>query len=41
MTGTYNHWLVLLSVLVAVVVSYTALNLAARTSSANRGRALA
>ena len=39
MTGTYNHWLVLLSVLVAVVVSYTALNLAARTSSAHRASA--
>ncbi len=30
MTGTYNYWLVLLSVTVAVFVSYTALNLAAR-----------
>ena len=36
MTGTYNPWLVCLSVFVAIFVSYTALNLAVRVSSANR-----
>src|SRR5687767_14580240 len=36
MTGTYNPWLVCLSVFVAIFVSYTALNLAIRVSSANR-----
>ena len=36
MTGTYNPWLVCLSVFVAILVSYTALNLAIRVSSANR-----
>ena len=35
MTGTYNPWLVCLSVFVAIFVSYTALNLATRVSSAN------
>ena len=34
-TGTYNYWLVLLSVAVAVFVSYTALNLASRVARAN------
>jgi NO-binding membrane sensor protein with MHYT domain len=34
MTGTYNHGLVLLSILVAVFVSHNALRLAARVSSA-------
>jgi diguanylate cyclase (GGDEF)-like protein len=32
MSGTYNPWLVCLSVLVAILVSYTALNLAVRVS---------
>jgi diguanylate cyclase (GGDEF)-like protein len=36
MTGIYNPWLVCLSVFVAILVSYTALNLAIRVSSANR-----
>src|SRR5262245_57653322 len=36
MRGTYNPWLVCLSVLVAILVSYTALNLAVRVSGANR-----
>ena len=36
MTGTFNSWLVSLSVFVAILVSYTALNLAVRISSANR-----
>src|SRR5581483_8390047 len=35
MTGTYNSSLVLLSVLVAIVVSYTALRLAARVAHAH------
>ncbi|HEY3784579.1 MAG TPA: EAL domain-containing protein [Steroidobacteraceae bacterium] len=35
MTGTYNYSLVLLSILVAVVVSYTALRLAARVAHAH------
>jgi diguanylate cyclase (GGDEF)-like protein len=34
MIGTYNPWLVCLSVFVAILVSYTALNLAIRVSSA-------
>ena len=36
MYGTYNYWLVALSVVVAVFVSYTALNLSSRVSSANQ-----
>lgn len=36
MTGTYNPWLVCLSVFVAIFVSYTALNLAVRVSSSTR-----
>jgi diguanylate cyclase len=39
MTGTYNPWLVCLSVFVAILVSYTALNLAVRMSSAGRAPA--
>ena len=39
MTGTYNPWLVSLSVIVAILVSYTALNLAVRVSNANRSSA--
>jgi diguanylate cyclase (GGDEF)-like protein len=39
MTGTYNPWLVCLSVIVAILVSYTALNLAVRVSSASRSSA--
>ncbi len=39
MTGTYNPWLVCLSVNVAILVSYTALNLAVRVSSASRSSA--
>jgi len=39
MTGTYNVWLVCLSVFVAVFVSYTALNLAARVANAGSGNA--
>jgi diguanylate cyclase len=40
MPSTYNHWLVALSLLVAVLVSYTALRLAARvaTTEGNAGR---
>src|SRR5215470_18812021 len=34
MYGTYNYWLVALSVVVAVFVSYTALNLSSRVSTA-------
>jgi two-component system, sensor histidine kinase and response regulator len=34
-TGTYNYWLVLLSVAVAVFVSYTALSLSARVARAS------
>ena len=37
MVGTYNYWLVLLSVLVATLASYTALDLATRIT-ASRGR---
>src|SRR5690242_2252923 len=33
-TGTYNYWLVLLSVAVAVFVSFTALSLSARVARA-------
>jgi diguanylate cyclase len=36
MSGTYNPWLVCLSVFVAILVSYTALNLAVRVSHARR-----
>src|SRR6185436_15713499 len=36
MTGTFNPWLVSLSVCVAILVSYTALNLATRVSSTHR-----
>src|SRR4051812_24366786 len=36
MIGTYNYWLVLLSVVVAIIASYTALDLASRIS-ASRG----
>ncbi|MBL8265596.1 MAG: EAL domain-containing protein [Steroidobacter sp.] len=36
MNGSYNPWLVALSVLVAVCVSYTALNLASRVATAQR-----
>jgi diguanylate cyclase (GGDEF)-like protein len=39
MTGTFNPWLVSLSVFVAILVSYTALNLAIRVSSTNRASA--
>src|SRR5579864_1709156 len=39
MTGTYNYCLVLLSVLVAVIVSHTALRLAARIGRAGSGSA--
>jgi diguanylate cyclase (GGDEF)-like protein len=35
MYGTYNYWLVSLSIVVAVFVSYTALNLSSRVSSAS------
>ena len=38
MPSFYNHWLVSLSVLVAVMVSFTALRLAARVAS-SEGRA--
>src|SRR5947207_12090541 len=37
MTGSYNYWLVLVSVLVATLASYTALDLATRIT-ASRGR---
>src|SRR5690554_4218279 len=40
MQGTYTSWMVCLSIAVAIVVSYTSLNLASRISSA-RGRAAA
>ena len=36
MQGTYNSWLVALSIAVAVLVSYTALKLAARVAAADR-----
>jgi diguanylate cyclase (GGDEF)-like protein len=36
MEGTYNSWLVALSIAVAVLVSYTALKLAARVAAADR-----
>ena len=39
MTGTYDPWLVCLSVIVAILVSYTALVLAVRVSNANRSSA--
>src|ERR1700760_1001961 len=39
MVGTYNTWLVLLSILIAVFVSHTALSLAARVASARRAAA--
>jgi diguanylate cyclase (GGDEF)-like protein len=35
MTGTYNYWLVLLSLIVAIVASYTALDLARRITQSN------
>jgi NO-binding membrane sensor protein with MHYT domain len=37
LTGSYNLWLVLASLLVAVLASYTALDMAGRVA-ANRGR---
>ena len=39
MVATYNSWLVALSILVAVLVSYTALSLASRVSAASPGLA--
>jgi diguanylate cyclase (GGDEF)-like protein len=36
MQGTYNSWLVALSIVVAILVSYTALKLAARVAAADR-----
>src|ERR1700688_2943299 len=38
MVGTYNYWLVLLSIVVAIFASYAALNLATRIT-ASRDRA--
>lgn len=39
LVGSYNHWLVALSVVIAVVASYTALGLSARaTAAAAKGR---
>ena len=35
MVGTYNTWLVLLSIVVAIFVSYTALSLSARVARKN------
>lgn len=40
MTGTYNVWLQLLSVFVAVIASYVALNLTSRVSSSSRKAAI-
>ena len=37
MVGTYNTWLVLLSIIVAIFVSYTALSLSARVARAKSG----
>lgn len=37
MVGTYNTWLVLLSIVVAIFVSYTALSLSARVARAKSG----
>jgi NO-binding membrane sensor protein with MHYT domain len=36
MQGTYNDWLVALSIVLSVLVSYTALKLAARVAEADR-----
>ena len=36
MEATYNPWLVALSIVVAMVVAYTALKLAARVAEAGR-----
>src|ERR1700686_5701843 len=36
MPSVYNHWLVTLSIVVAVLVSYTALRLAARVATSER-----
>src|ERR1700691_2125252 len=36
MPSVYNHWLVALSIVVAVLVSYTALRLAARIATSER-----
>lgn len=41
MQGTYTPWLIYLSIAVAVVVSYTALSLASRVTTARSGSALA
>ena len=41
MTGTYNNWVVVLSFLVAVLASYTALDLASRITASARGSAVA
>jgi NO-binding membrane sensor protein with MHYT domain len=41
MTAQYNHWLVLTSIAVAILASYTALDLAARMSSATGAAAKA
>src|SRR6185295_16379053 len=38
MVGTYNYWLVFLSIVVAILASYAALNLATRIA-ASKGRA--
>ncbi len=40
MVGTYNSLLVLLSILVAIFVSYTALSLSARVARAKNGAAI-
>jgi diguanylate cyclase len=39
MTGTYNPWMVYLSIFVAIFVSYTALNLASRVARTRRATA--
>ena len=36
MAGTYNNWVVLLSLLVAMLASYTALDLASRITASHR-----
>src|ERR1700694_4150908 len=38
MTGSYDYWLVLLSVIVAIIASYVALDLASRVAASHRSR---
>jgi NO-binding membrane sensor protein with MHYT domain len=38
MAGSHDYWLVLLSVIVAIIASYVALDLASRVAASHRSR---